>query len=192
MNYFKIFLSTLFIFLFSSQSYAGLYIHPRIGYHSGTDSQEGQSYNSTYYGSLLGATFGKNNNWVVGINIDQWTKTHKGSSALTQAKITLLEMGPMFSVYLNKAKNLFVSAAYNLHAKGKRTLSSGTAQVISGSSYFAQFGYVVKFSRSVYLGVAMNYHSASISSSVVGNTQTTQSDTYTTIYPSIDLSIRFK
>ncbi len=185
----------IFLFFYSllcTPSFAGLYIHPRLGYHTGDDSQEGQNYSSTYYGSLLGATFGRNDRFVIGVNINQWTKVHKGSEALSEAEVSLLEMGPMLSAFLNKSQTIFASFAYNMHAKGERTLSDGTSQEISGSSMLGQLGYVVKFSRSIFLGVSMNYHSVSIDSSVVGSTEADETDSYSTIYPSIDLSIRFK
>ncbi len=184
-------IAILFFSLISS-SYAGLYLHPRLGYHTGEDSSEGQSYNSTYYGSLLGATFGKDDRFLIGVNINQWTKVQKGSSALNEAEVSLLEMGPMLGIFLNKDKTLFSTFAYNMYASGTRTTSSGTSQEISGSSMHGQIGYVVKFSRAFYIGLSMNYHSVSISKSVVSNTETDVSDSYSTIFPSIDISIRFK
>ncbi len=186
-----VFFLTSFILL-NTSSFAGLYIHPRLGYHTGDDSEEGQSYSSTYYGALLGATFGRNDRFVIGVNINQWSKVHKGSTSLNEAEVSLMEMGPMLSAFLNKSQTIFASFAYNMYAKGDRTLSDGTAQEISGSSMLGQLGYVVKFSRSVFLGVSMNYHSVSIDSSVVGTTEASESDSYSTIYPSIDLSIRFR
>jgi hypothetical protein len=188
----KITFASILFLIFISSLQAGLYLHPRLGYHSSDDSAEGQTYSSTYIGSLFGATFGSSDRFYIGVNVNQWSKAQKGSETLDEGSVSLLEMGPMLGVFIDKQRTVFASLAYNMYASGTRTTSAGTDDEISGSSIFAQLGYLVKFTKSLYLGLSMNYHSVSLSKSVINSTESDISDTYSTIYPSIDISIRFR
>ncbi len=103
----------------------------------------------------------------------------------------MLELGPRLIFFFHEEKTFYVSANYNFYAKGTRMLN-GVDQVVDGTSIFLNAGYDFKISRSISVGVALNYHSLTLTKAEVGSTSTTISNSYVSIYPTLEISFRFR
>lgn len=196
---FPLFLITLYLcsgflcFLLPSPSQAGLYYQHSLFYNSTTDNADGFNYSTMKNVLFFGASLGKADKIILGQNVIFWNKTHKGTSASNESKISLLELGPRLTYYFNEARTFSVNIAYDPYVKGTRTLATSSDQEeISGSSIFLSAVYQLKVSKMFFIGASLNYHSVTISESTVSNVATEVSQTYTSIYPAIDFSIRFK
>ena len=90
-------------------------------------------------------------------------------------------------------KIVYVAAAYHFYAKGTRKRGSASQEEdVSGTSYFASLGLLLRSSRTFYLGLTLNYHNVTLSESSVGATKSDISHSYTSIYPGIELAFRFR
>lgn len=140
--------------------------------------------------AFLGASLDSKNAFYFGQSVIMYSR--EASLSGTKADISTTEIGPRFMFFFDDASQIHLSAAWHPYAKGSKTVS-GTKYDVSGSSYMATFGYQLKLTRAFYLGASINYHSLSISKQTdPSNNETDVSHTYTTLYPFIDLSIRFR
>jgi hypothetical protein len=181
----------LLLLLFSVSSYAGLIIQPVLGYHTDTDDVNASdfTYSTTILNLLIGGTFGRGEKWVVGQNIISSTRTSSDGSG-NDDEISLLELGPRVQYYFTGLKTAYIAFTYNLYANGERTLA-GVSQEVEGSSMVFSIGYQLKMSRSTYIGFSLNYHSISLEKQTVAETTTDISQSYTLLYPAIEMSFRF-
>ena len=179
------------ILLFSlSAAKASLYGQYALYYSSDSADTETLESSQMRNNIFIGADFGKNKQWVIGQNILIWSKSETNGSG-DPFELSIMELGPRFQYFFNQTRTVFVSATYNLYAKGDIT-SAGETKEVSGSSYFVNLGYLFKASKAFYFGVSLNYHSLSISEKVVGTEKSTGTESYTNIYPAIEVSIRFR
>lgn len=181
----------LILFLICSfASHAKLYIQTSAGYHTDEDDVNDFTYSTTMLNFFIGGSFGKGEKWVVGQNFVQSARTEYDTSESQENELSLLELGPRIQYFFTVMKTAYVAVVYNLYANGTRTLS-GNEQDVEGTSTIFSFGYQLKMSRSSYLGFSINYHSISLSKQTESNTATDISQSYTLMYPAIDLSFRF-
>jgi hypothetical protein len=183
-------LLTFIALIFATPIYAGFYIQHALTYLSHQESIDSDA--KTMSGlsniALIGARFGKNEQWVIGQSIHHWSLSNKDDPSDRSASI--LELGPRLQLFLNRDLNFYVSLAYHLFAKGSRTVD-GENQDVSGSSILGSIGYQLRLSRSTYLGFSVNYHNFSLSEVTVDNQKEDSSDSVTRLFPSIELSLRF-
>lgn len=173
---------------------AGLFVQYSGSYISDSGADEGEKFE--YSGMrnmlLIGATFGRSGNVVIGQNVLFLNRTGKATS-LEEEKLSTLELGPRVQWFLNDAKTFYISGAYHFYARGSRKMSGeATEQDVSGKAYFANVGIQLRLSRMAYLGLSFNYHNVTLDESSVGSTRTEISHTYTSIYPALDFSLRFR
>lgn len=182
-------LLTALFFTFSAQ--AGFWLQPSIHYSTDSDDVTEFEYASNHYSFILGATFGKKGNWVVGQSVVSWTRSETNVDAAAENDISMLELGPRIMYWFGSSRNFYVSGTYNFYAKGTRNID-GSEYDISGTSIIGSMGVHLKASRRAYIGFSLNYHSLSISESTVDTTKEDVSNAYSMIYPAIEISFRFR
>lgn len=175
--------------LFSLKGHAGFLVDLSTNYHSDEDDVTTFSYSRMDYRGYLAASLDNKGQFYFGQNISQFGRDFKNGS--TTGKYSVLELGPRFQYYFSGERAFYIAAAWNPYVKGSRTIGT-TEEDISGSSYFINFGWQLKISRSFALGASLNYHTISITKETdTDNVETEVTDSYTTIYPMIELSFRF-
>lgn len=177
--------------LYSTSTLAGFYFQNSTNYSTDSDnSTDKLAYSTTKNITFIGGEIGKKKQAIVGQNIGSMTRSDGigGASATT---ITTLEVGPRLQYFFDEPKTFYMSAAYNIYVKGTRQLA-GVSEEIRGSSYHVAAGYHHKISRAFYLGFSMNYYGLALTSKTVSTTETKISDSYTSIFPAIEFSLRFR
>lgn len=182
----------LFIIIVSTQVYAGAFINYSLNYHSETDGGDTEEFSlSRLNNSLfLGASMDSGQKYIIGTNFISWNKTQSKGDGDTEKEISLIELGPKFLMYFSQARAFFVSLTYNFYSRGTGTVNGDSAE-FNGSGLMGAFGYHMKVSKRFAMGASLNYHSTTITSSVVDNTESDVSDTYVSIYPMIEMVLRY-
>ncbi|MFN8371021.1 MAG: hypothetical protein U0T83_10415 [Bacteriovoracaceae bacterium] len=190
-KYFIFFIALISAATYTPKASAGLYIQHAFNYTSDSDNADKFSYGSMKNMFFIGGTLGTKNNFVIGQNVYYWNRNYAHTTNTTGNTLSMLELGPRLIFFFQEEKNFYLSLNYNFYAKGSRTLS-GVNQTVDGTSIFFNAGYDFKISRSVFIGVALNYHSLSLTKAEVGSTSTTISNSYVNIYPTLEISFRFR
>lgn len=159
-------------------------------YHSDEDDVSTFSYSRFDYRGFLAAGLDSKEQLFFGQNISQFGRDFKNDSVT--GKYSVLELGPRFQYYFTGERSFYMALAWNPYVQGSRTVGT-TENDISGTSYFINFGWQLKISRSLSLGASINYHSISITKETdsTTNVETEVTNSYTTIYPMIEISLRF-
>lgn len=182
--YLIIFLST-----FSLTSSAAFTLQWSTIYVNDEDDSSNFSYNKMNNSVFLAASFDKSQKFYFGQHLLSFSREFQSGSETVSISTT--ELGPKFLYYFSQAKTVFVSGSWNPYTKGDRTSSSATEE-ISGSSIITSLGYHIKLSKKFLLGASVNYHALSISKVTEGSSETDVSQSYTSIYPMIELAFHFK
>lgn len=181
----------ILVFFGSKNLFARFQFHQGFLYFNHANTEESFTFNHLTSVSFLAATLGKNDSFLLGQSVIYWNHTHQDSAG--QSKIGILELGPRFAFYFNEANNFLISAAFHPYAKGTRVDTvNKQLQQVSGWSYFLSFAAQAKVTKHFYLGASLNYHGLSINSVTVGAATSTTSSSYTTIFPLLEMSFRFK
>jgi hypothetical protein len=77
-----------------------------------------------------------------------------------------------------------------LSVKGERNDGTDNAK-LDGSGYRAGFGYQFQLNKNIALGASIFYNAVSISSNIVDNIETEESESYSTITPVLEFNFRF-
>lgn len=181
----------ILFYIYTSTAIAGFWLQPSIHYQTDSDDNTNFEYASSHYSFILGATFGKKGNWVVGQSVMSWSRSEGSDNTDPANEISMLELGPRIMFLFGNDRNFYIAGTYNFYAKGTRNVD-GEEYDIDGSSMVATFGVQMKGSKKFYLGFSLNYHSTSIAVESVDNTTEDVSNSYSKIYPAIDFSLRFK
>ncbi|MBF0315226.1 MAG: hypothetical protein HQK50_01305 [Oligoflexia bacterium] len=171
-------------------AHAGIYFQHSVNVNNSTDNAEQGTYNIMRNFLFLGAGVGINQQFVIGQSVVIWNKTNKVGE--TDSKIAVTELGPRAIYFFDLGRTFAVSAAYHPYAKGTRTMAGGEQEKISGSAYFASINYQLKLSKQIYAGAALIYHVFTVSESTVGETKSDVNHTYTSYYPVLEFSFRFR
>ncbi len=174
---------------FSPFVLADFKIDTNTGFNTYSDGGTDYTFSDTTNHIFLGASFGAKTQLYIGQNVTIFSNEFKTA---TTTKINTLELGPRVTYYFNTDKTIFTTVAWNPYAKGKRTTLTGTTEEISGYGLLAGLGYELKLSRNFFLGASLMYHSLNVSESVVNSVATKVSQSYTSITPMINLSLRFR
>jgi hypothetical protein len=183
----------LLLVVVTHSAHAGFYFQHSFNYQTDTDSDssENSKYAAMRNSFVLGAKFGSDGKWVIGQSIIMSSKSIGATSLSSDEEISLLELGPRVIFFFNDSRNFYISGVYNFYAKGDRK-RSGASEDVDGTSYLGSIGVQMKGTKKFYFGVSLNYHAVSISESSVNNTQSDVSHSYTSIYPAIEFSLRFR
>ena len=173
----------------SRVAFAGLFLQHSFIYYAHSDNVENYSHNRLNNFVFLGASFDKKDKFYIGQSLHSWSKDHAVGSA--NGEIGMTELGPRIIMFFNEPKTWYFSFAWHPYAKRTRTVDSESHN-ISGSSYMGTLGYQLKITKMFYLGGSLNYHLLNISTQTVDNTESTVTHSYTTIYPMVEFSLRFR
>ena len=178
-----------FLILISSAVMADFKIDINTGFNSYEDGGTKFTFADTTNHIYIGASLGSKGQFYIGQNITILSHDFKTT---TSTKVSTLELGPRMTYYFNNDRTIFVTAAWNPYAKGKRTTLAGLNEEISGYGLLAGLGYELKLSRNFYMGASLMYHALNVSKAEVNNTSTEVSETYTSLTPMINLGLRFR
>ncbi len=178
----------IFVFVFLSNANASFISSWQAGYSSHSENKTNLAFNDMTNHFFLGAGIGSKEQLFFGQNISSVTEEYKTPNS---TKISTLDLGPRINWYFNDEKTILVHLAWNPYAKGTR-VSSGASSDISGWSYLVGFGYELKITKNFYMGGSINYRNLSVTKSELNNVSTTESTSYTSITPMLNLSFRFR
>jgi hypothetical protein len=137
----------------------------------------------------LGFAVDKDGKYQVGWNYSTHSST---DTATTTTTYVSTQMGPRFIWFFTKAKTMNLGVSYNLVTKGTYTPDGGTSEIWNGTGLKADIGYNFAVGESTFLGLRLNYSSASYTSKLVGATDYSESANLVSyIYPSIYLFFSF-
>lgn len=191
--FFKVTFSFLLLFsLYLPNVYGGFYFQHSFNYETESEDAESLEYGTMRNYALLGATFGKKGNWIIGQSIYSWSRSLKNTAMTGESSVSMLELGPRVLFYVNDGKNFYISGTYNFYAKGSRKINGGTSSDIEGTSYLLSTGLQLKVSKRFYIGFSYNYHVLNITETSSNSVASTVSQSYTYAFPAIEFSLRFK
>ena len=177
------------LFFVSNITHAAFMLNTMTGFSTSSDSKTTTDISDMSNHIFLGASLGTRQNFFIGQNITIFTHQLK---ATTTNKINTMELGPRIVYFLSEENVFYGTLGWNPYAKGKRTIGSATDE-ISGYGLLAGLGAEVKINRNFHIGGSLNYHSLSITKSInASNVATVESQTYTSLMPMINLSLRFR
>lgn len=191
----RITLKQLFIaslLLFSNQSFGGFFFQHSFNYEVEEEDAEALEYNTMRNYALLGATFGKKGNWIIGQSIYSWSRATKNSAMAGESSIKMLELGPRVLYFINDGKNFYISGTYNFYANGTRKINGGASSDIEGTSYILSMGLQLKASKRFYIGFSYSYHALNITETSSNSVASSVSQAYSYSFPAIEFSLRFK
>jgi hypothetical protein len=170
--------------------YAGPTIQHDFLYFSSTDNVENGKYQTMRNYFFIGAKIGAKDLLSLGQSVLSWNRSQTSAQG-SQSDISLLELGPRLIYHLGSERRFFISLAYHPYVKGTRTVSSGTEETISGHSLLGSFTAQVKLGKRSYIGASLHYHQITISESKQDTTTSDVANTYSWIYPTISLGLRY-
>lgn len=177
------------IFFLINTAHAAFIVDNMTGYSSSSDSKTTTDISDLSNHLFIGASLGSKQRLYVGQNITFFT--HQIKTASTN-KVNTLELGPRFTYFFNETNTFYGTVGWNPYAKGKRTIGDVTEE-ISGYGLLVGLGAELKINRTFYIGGSLNYKSLNISKSIsAANVATEVTDTYTSLMPMINLSLRFR
>lgn len=184
----KIFINLLFLFL-SFSAYARFEIQTSSGYDTYTDGKSKNTFSNMSNHLFIGASLDLKQKLLIGNNVSQVSVGLKSSNNDTYS---VLEVGPKVLYYFDEDYLFYTAVAWNPYVKGDRKVAGAASETISGWGYLATFGASMKVNRNFAMGFSINYHSISITESVVSTTASTVSESYNTIMPMINFTLRFR
>lgn len=128
------------------------------------------------------------NQIVLGWNYGSMSFTDNPGTVTT---LTVTDMGPKLTMYLDKDRNWPFAFTYNLISTGNYSSGGSTAQ-LRGTSMKAEFGYMAEMASGLLLGARINYYKASFNEQVINTTLTKMSNGRTAIYPTFSLVFRWE
>jgi hypothetical protein len=174
--------------MISTYAQAKFEVHGATGFNSNTDGKTKNSFTDMTYIMFIGASVDNKEKWLIGPSVSSVSTTYK---LTTTDKLATTEIGSRLMYFFNEERNFFISVTWNPYASGKRTATSVEAE-ISGWSYLATFGALMKTNSNFLLGGSLNYHSMAVSKGTVGTTTTKESTTYSSVMPMLNLAYRFR
>ena len=106
--------------------------------------------------------------------------------------VTVTGMGPKLAYYFDKDNKWDLAFTYDLLLKGNDSNGSNTPMELQGTGMKVELGYAPQVADDVYLGLKLNYYSASFSDTITNQTVLTQVSYHrTVIYPSIAFILRW-
>lgn len=185
------FLLALALTFCTTLAQAAVYAHYSFFYYSDNDNDQNFKYNSMRNSFMLGAELSKDSNMILGWNALIWNRDYTASSNSEKVPVSMTELGPRLIYFWGDERVFYNSLTWNPYAKGNRTIA-GVKEDISGYSILASAGFAFKITKVFRGGFALNYHTLKISEKTIETTTTKVTQSYNTIYPSIEFSYLFK
>lgn len=164
---------------------AGAYIELN-AFYIGDSFNTGATVSSTrmFVEGSLGFAIDRKSQFLVGWNYGLHTTSESANSNSTTYSST--QMGPRFIWFLTRSKSWSLGLAYNLVTKADFNSDGNSTESWSGTALKADLGYNFSLGESSYLGVRLNYSSATYTSKLVGSTDYSEiSNVVTSTHPSI-------
>ena len=184
----KLFISII-TFLVSNTAFCGLVLQYSGGYSTFDNDENKIGFSRMHNGFYAGASVGRTSRVLLGPSYMVWSQEHKPSASASAEDISLSEFGANLMIYINKRKNWKIEVTYCPSVNGTRTVS-GADQEIKGSSYRVALGYHVMLTNSIVIGGVVSYHTTSLESKVIANTQSDITKSYTQIVPMLEIGFR--
>lgn len=125
---------------------------------------------------------------VVGWAYGMFSTTDATTSTTT---ISTSDMGPRFGWFFDKQDFWSLFLTYNLLASASYAPGGGTAETWRGTSLKAEVGWAPEVSENLYIGIRLNYYSATYTESLEGSSNyEAVSYPRSFIYPSLSISYR--
>ncbi len=175
----------LLLLLVPSASRAGLIIDNHLFYlDSQSKTVSNESYSKYNLSVSIGASIPKR--FFIGWKTTTHSDTQKGSAGT--AKITGLEMGPRFGIFLTKNRWTSFTTTYLPVHNATQTTDTGTVTKLSGSGFEFELTFAPEVFKNLSPGISLLYHMGSYSSATdsAGSTSVV-SYTRNMIIPSIYL-----
>lgn len=179
------------LLLTATLTQAAVYTQYSFFYYSDNDNDQNFKYSTMRNSLMLGAELSKDSNMILGWNAMMWNRNYTADSSSEKVPVSMTELGPKIIYFWGDERVFYNSLTWNPYAKGNRTVS-GVKEDISGYSILANAGFAFKITKVFRGGFAINYHTLKISEKTVGTTTTKLSQSYNTIYPSVEFSYLFK
>lgn len=172
--------------------FANLYLQHSLLYFTHSDDVSDLEYNRMGNLFFLGASLDSNGNYILGQSIHLWTKSHTQELGGEAYDFDLMEVGPRFFWFWDDEKTIYLSAAYHFYARGTRKLAAAETEKISGKAMIFTFGHQMRIGQNFFFGASLNYYSLALAEATdTANTTTELTETFTSIYPVIELGLRF-
>lgn len=179
----------ILFFIFSFQVHARFEVQTSSGYDSYTDGKSKNTFSNMTNHLFIGASLDTKQKLLIGNNVSQMSIGLKSTNNDTYS---VLEVGPKILYYLDEEYLFYTAIAWNPYVKGDRKVAGAASEKISGWGYLATFGASMKVNRNFAMGFSINYHAMSITESVVDTTATKVSNSYNTIMPMVNFTLRFR
>ncbi|NJL26096.1 MAG: hypothetical protein HC902_13630 [Calothrix sp. SM1_5_4] len=154
-----------------------------------TYSSVNNEYKRTIWDVMIGLPLSRKGRWVLGWNYG--SLTFSDSPGGTETSLTVSDMGPELSYYLNRDRTLEISFVYNIITKGTYN-PGGDSTELRGTSMRVEVGYLPQITDSLLMGAKLNYYKATFNEEVTGQTTLSQvTHSRTVIYPSFAFTLRW-
>jgi hypothetical protein len=180
---------TIFLLLYINSANAAFLFDSMTGFSSSSDSKTSTNLSDLTNHIFIGASIGAKQRAYIGQNIT--IVSHQMKAAGTD-KISTLELGPKLMYFFDEENIFYGSFGWNPYVKGTRSISGSTSEIM-GYSLLASLGAELKINRTFHIGGSINYHQLKTSKSISSaNVSTTESETYSSLMPMINVSLRFR
>lgn len=132
----------------------------------------------------LGFAIDRKSHYLIGWNYGMHTISEDANSVSSSYSST--QMGPRFIWFFTRSKSWSLGFAYNLVTKSEYKSGTNSTESWSGTAFKVDLGYNFAIGDSSFLGVRLNYSSATYTSKLVGSTDYSEiSNSVTSTYPSV-------
>lgn len=156
----------------------GFYSSDSLSQTAGTKSDS-----KVYFEGAIGFSIDKASRYLVGWGYASFGNSDSAAGGV-ESKYASTQMGPRFVYNIDKAKHWSAALAYYIVTKASYSANGGASEEWKGTALKFDAGYNLEVTPSFFLGLRMNYSSATYTDKYVGTTWTTESNTKTSIYPS--------
>lgn len=141
--------------------------------------------------AFFGASLNPNGVLFFGQNVMQTNRTVEAGGQ--SYELSVLELGPKVMLFFGANSPIYLAVAWNPFLSGDRANLDGTTEDVSGSSILGSLGAQIKVTKTFRFGASFNYHSISITEATDSdNLESDVSQSFTDIYPMIEMAFQFK
>lgn len=131
----------------------------------------------------IGVSVDRKGHYLIGWN---YSLSNVTQSTTTSTTYSSSQMGPRFIWFFTRSKSWSLGLTYNILTTANYTAESSSAEKWTGMAIKADLGYNFELSEKAYLGIKLNYSTASYNSKLVDSTDySTISNNASFIYPSL-------
>lgn len=176
--------------LFTSAAWADLLFESNVFYFSDSLKPSTDTTNSRlFFDVTFGMPLTKKGSLILAWSV---SKLSYSLADTATTEISTLEHGPRLGWFFDKAKHWSIFATYNLIASGTFNDGSGAVTWKGGNSFKVDAGFTPRIGESLYVGIRINYYSASYSEQFDASDNFTKiTSSQSMIFPSLTLGFYF-